>query len=102
MRLIHALSVMLTCAGTARAGDLCAAPDKTVKCFHSTATYLRCERIAPGRARLYFKGAWTGSPYHLEVMTQYRDDNLVRLLLLDDTARIPASKHCPLAEWHSQ
>lgn len=105
MRLFLSLSVLTILAGSARAqseADVCVTADKVVKCFHSTATYLRCERIAPGRVRIYFKGAITKSPYHLEVLAQSRADGFTRLLLLDDTARIPASGHCPLAEWHSQ
>jgi hypothetical protein len=90
------VSANIACA---QSMDLCATPQQILKCLHPTAEYVECDRVGPGRAKIYFKGAITRSPYQLEVAAESRSDGYWRLLLLVDTARVPANPRCTLTNW---
>ena len=101
--LLSALALTFIPVGLVRAQtveDVCEAAPKVLQCFHPTGAYVRCERTAPGRAKIYFKGALTRFPYHLEVLTESRAGGFSRLILLEDTAKVPANRRCALTEWH--
>jgi hypothetical protein len=90
------------------ASSLCAREEEAIcqdaaivlRCFHPTGVYVSCDRTAPDRAKIYFNGALTRRPYHIEVLSESRDIGFSRLKLLEDTALIPGRRHCPLTEWH--
>jgi len=75
-----------------------AAAQNTLRCFHPTGVYTRCESISPTRATIAFQGILSRSYYELGIEKESKP-GFSRITVTRDTAMAPPSKRCALVDW---